>query len=192
MSAPALAKYIQGQGAVSADGLNTFQQTCDNFAQLRSFTGASGMQVFVRGKTTAGDGLFGVFYWNATSAATDDNLTAIVPTSSVGSGAWLRLDTFDLTFRTYQYATPVTGSTVTLNPFTGSLLLNPAGTIAALTVVFPATPFDGEPLTIATTQTLTALTITSVKPLAYTPTTLAAGGMTTFRYGAAAALWLPA
>jgi hypothetical protein len=190
MSAPALTQYVQGQGSVSADNLNTFQQTCDNFAQLRAFTGASGMQVYARGQATAGDGLFGTFYWNATSAATDDNLTAIVPTSSVGTGAWLRLDTFDLTFRTYQYATPVTGSTVTFNPFTGVLSLNPAGTLAALTIVFPSAPFDGEPLIIATTQTITALTITSAKALATTPTTLAAGGKINLRYDAAAALWL--
>ena len=52
MSAPALTQYVQGQGAVSADGLNTFLQTCDTIAQLRSFIGTAGIQVYVRGTAT--------------------------------------------------------------------------------------------------------------------------------------------
>lgn len=61
-----------------------------------------------------------------------------------------------------QYATPLTATSVTVLPTTGTMLLDPAGTIAALTVVFPAATslIDGQILRIASSQTVTALTIT--------------------------------
>lgn len=89
MAAPALSKFLQGLGAVSADNLCTFQQTCDNFAQLRAFSGLPGIQVFVRGAVTIADGYQGVFYWNATTQATDNGQTTIKPTGSGPMGAWV-------------------------------------------------------------------------------------------------------
>ena len=40
---PSPAVSAQGQGAVSADLLNTFVQTVTNFAMLRNFTGLTSM-----------------------------------------------------------------------------------------------------------------------------------------------------
>ena len=102
MTAPQLTQFIQGQGAVNADALNTFEQTCDTYAQLAAFTGLSGMQVYMRGFVAAGDGGQGPFYWNATSTAADDGgVTTISPVGSVASGRWLRLPTNSPTLSTF-------------------------------------------------------------------------------------------
>lgn len=90
MAAPALSVYIQGQGQVSADQLNTFEQTCDNFAQLRSLVGLPGMQVFARGGAAIADGLQGVFYWQASNPGPDNGSTVIVPSGAL-LGAWVKL-----------------------------------------------------------------------------------------------------
>jgi len=92
MSAPQLTQYALGTAAVNADGLNTFEQGCDNFSQMRAFTGTAGMQLFARGQTSPGDQLGGVFYWNATSTATDDNLNVIQPSGNASAGRWIRIN----------------------------------------------------------------------------------------------------
>src|SRR5574337_226282 len=95
MAAPTLTQYNNGQGLVSADQLNTFQQTCDNLAQLRDLTGTVGMQVYVRGTVVPGDGGHGEFYWNVTATGPDDNSSVIVPSGNStilsSAGAWVRL-----------------------------------------------------------------------------------------------------
>jgi len=63
-----------------------------------------------------------------------------------------------------QVATPLTGETVTINAATTFLIINPAGTIAALTLNFP-TPNDGTLLTIVFTQIVTAITTTGATQL---------------------------
>lgn len=90
MAAPALTTYYQGLGQVSADGLNTMEQTCDTFAQLRTLVGLPGMQVFARGGLSIADGLQGVFYWQANNAGPDNGSTVIVPTGAL-LGAWVKL-----------------------------------------------------------------------------------------------------
>jgi hypothetical protein len=90
MSAPRLTQYVQGQGVVSGDQLNTFEQTCDNLVQLRALIGVKGMQVFTRGIAVPGDGGAGPFYWNTTALGPDDNLNVVVPQPGV-PGAWVRL-----------------------------------------------------------------------------------------------------
>lgn len=91
MSAPQLTKYQQGVTVGSADGFNTFQQSCDTFSQLRSFSGTQGMQVYARGRSAAGDGYQGDFYWKPTlTGVSDDNLNYIIP-DGVTLGGWVRL-----------------------------------------------------------------------------------------------------
>ena len=89
MSAPQLTVQVQGQTVVSADQLNTFEQTADNVSQLRAFVGTTGVQVDLRGYATPGDGGGGPFYW-ALGSATDNGTTIVVP-SGAASGYWLRL-----------------------------------------------------------------------------------------------------
>ena len=91
MSAPSLTQYVQGTTIVSGDGLNTMLQTCDNFSEMRSFIGTTGMQLYARGQSSVGDGYQGMFYWNASGSGTDDNINNIVP--SGGGGQWTRVPT---------------------------------------------------------------------------------------------------
>lgn len=62
----------------------------------------------------------------------------------------------------YQYAAPLTGASLTMTNLQRRLVLEPAGTIAALTVVFPtaASLIDGQLISLCSTQIVTALTIT--------------------------------
>lgn len=86
---PQLTQYVQGVTVISADGMNTFEQTCDTFDDLRAFSGATGQQIYTRGGAAAGDGLQGVFYWNSFGSGTDDGVNNIVP--AAGGGQWTRI-----------------------------------------------------------------------------------------------------
>lgn len=110
MSAPDLSAYIQGQGSVTADNLNTFEQTCDSVANLRAFIGLPGIQVYMRGFVDPGDGGQGEFYWNAGATGTDDGgVTTIVPSGSA-TGVWTRING-----GTNNSVTVVTGSSQTVS-----------------------------------------------------------------------------
>jgi hypothetical protein len=58
---------------------------------------------------------------------------------------------------------PLTGVSITLTAQTTKLAINPAGTIAAHTIVLPAATalLDGQTLEIGSTQIITALTVTA-------------------------------
>jgi hypothetical protein len=58
-----------------------------------------------------------------------------------------------------QYAAPLTGATVALAATTTNLIINPAGTIAELTITLPAAS-DGKKITISSSEIVTALTLT--------------------------------
>ena len=91
MAAPSNAVQYAGQAVVTADQLNTFVQTVYNYASLRNFPALSNMCVCVLGTTAPNDGGQGHFYYNASSTASDNNSTVIVPNGLTGSGGWLRL-----------------------------------------------------------------------------------------------------
>lgn len=59
-----------------------------------------------------------------------------------------------------QYATPTTGATVTVNP-NGYvvLILNPAGSLLALTITLSASPSDGDRVGISCSQAVTTVTM---------------------------------
>lgn len=86
----------------------------------------------------------------------------------------------------YAYFTPLTGTTVQCP--SGSLvaenvILDPAGTLATLTVALPTAPVDGLPIIISTTQAITALTLTtSTGTISNPPATLSAGQTIEFKY----------
>lgn len=98
--------------------------------------------------------------------------TVLIPTLLLGSGAT-------------QYSVPTTGGTVAVNANTTSVILDPAGTLATLTVTLPAATAltDGQRLRLASSQTITALTITagSGTTIAQNPTALTVS--TTGSYG---------
>lgn len=83
---------------------------------------------------------------------------------------------------------PTSGQTVTPSNLAGLLILEPAGTLATLTVNAPAGPVDNQAFTIFSTQTLTALTMAG-GTFVGAPTTLAANSAAHFRYSTATAKW---
>lgn len=88
-----------------------------------------------------------------------------------------------------QYETPTTGATVTVSA-TGhiKLIIDPAGTLATLTVTLPGTPQNNDMVQLGSSQIVTALTMnggTVVGAL----TTLAVGGFATYVYSSTAVKW---
>lgn len=89
-----------------------------------------------------------------------------------------------------QYVTPTTGSTVTVN---GNgyikLVINPAGSLVALTVTLPGSPSDGDTVNLSCTQAVTTLTMnggTIVGGLA----TLSIGSTATYIYNSDSSQWI--
>lgn len=68
-------------------------------------------------------------------------------------------DVAGIPFDFYGGATLVTGSTITMQ--TAQLVVNPTGTLAALTVNLPLNPVDGCCAEITSTQVLTSLTVSA-------------------------------
>jgi Collagen triple helix repeat (20 copies) len=76
------------------------------------------------------------------------------PTGSTGAtGA-----TGSQAIESIQYSAPATGNTVASNGAT-QLVIQPAGTLLALTITFPASPVNGQLFNIACTQIITTLTL---------------------------------
>jgi hypothetical protein len=91
----------------------------------------------------------------------------------------------------YSKQVPTTGFSITIANTVNSLILNPAGTLATGTVTMPATPQDGQTVTIASTQIVTALTVSANtgQTLSGTITTIAANGFATWQYVLADTNW---
>jgi hypothetical protein len=88
-----------------------------------------------------------------------------------------------------QYVAPTAGATVNVNNngYT-RLVLDPATTLATLTVTLPGSPQDGDTVEIATSQIITTLTLnggTIISAIA----TLALGGFATYLYNSTAGKW---
>jgi len=83
---------------------------------------------------------------------------------------------------------PTAGATV--NPVAGTdvLILRPAGALATLTVNVPSSPFNGQEITVVSTQTITTLTMGGGTIIG-APTTLAAGGYAAFVFNGANSEW---
>ncbi|GAB4052523.1 hypothetical protein [Spirosoma litoris] len=97
--------------------------------------------------------------------------------------------------------THVTGATKTLANADGpiQLIVNPAATLSALAVTFPATPFDGQVVTISAGGTMTTGTVvTALTVVANTgqgvleptaPGSTAAGKSVSYRYNLGLTKW---
>lgn len=99
-----------------------------------------------------------------------------------------------LTGATTQDAAPLTGATVSMNAGVVKLLLDPAGTIATLTVNLPLATglVDGQEAQITSSQTVTALTVTpgTGATLVPTITTVSASSPVNLVWHAATAKWV--
>lgn len=90
---------------------------------------------------------------------------------------------------TVQEVIPLTTNTVTISPSTTILIINPAGTLAALTLSMPTGSYDGQYLRITSRQILSVVTMSGATIVGTLTTIAAAGGFATFRYNLADALW---
>lgn len=89
-----------------------------------------------------------------------------------------------------QYTAPTTGSTVIVNANGHvKLLLNPAGTLATLTVTLPGSPSDGDMIQMGCSQIVTSLTMNGGTIIGGL-TTLAVGGAGTWIYSATGSNWI--
>lgn len=86
----------------------------------------------------------------ADTGSSTQPFTVLIPSSSLGAGP-------------YQYNAPLTGATIAVASPTRRLILEPAGTIATLTVTLPVstTLNDNQLFGLCTTQIVTALTVTA-------------------------------
>lgn len=87
-------------------------------------------------------------------------------------------------------AAPLTGTSINADG-AAKLMLNPAGTIATLTVLMPK-PTNGQTFAIYTTQTVTALTLTPYAGTTITPTvtTVTAAAPVKLIYNAGSKAWV--
>lgn len=94
----------------------------------------------------------------------------------------------------FTISVPTTGNTVVLTTGAQRTIINPAGTLALLTVTLPATPVNGQLVGFSFTQIITGLTInapggaTVVAP----PTSAAVDSNFRFLYQASSTSWFPA
>lgn len=90
-----------------------------------------------------------------------------------------------------QYVTPTTGATVTANN-NGYVVLfiNPAGSLLALTIAFPAVPQDGDRLQITSSQAVTTVTM-SGGTIIGALTSFVVGSKATFAYESTSTTWYP-
>lgn len=93
---------------------------------------------------------------------------------------------------TTQYSVPLTGDTVTANNSGNhTLIINPAGTLLALTLALNGAPSDGDYLTLASSQIVTGFTM-SGGTIVGALTSLTAAGFATFIYNSTASKWFRA
>ena len=89
-----------------------------------------------------------------------------------------------------QYAVPLTGTTVTATAADSWLIITPAGTLAALTLVLPAVRTAGQQVLVNCSQIITALTVSgSGTTVIGAPTSLTANGFFRLRYDAITNAW---
>jgi hypothetical protein len=90
----------------------------------------------------------------------------------------------------YNIQVVVTTQNLQLNNTDWHVILNPAGTIASLTVTLCISPFDGQIVNIRTSHIITTLSIvTGAGTIVGAPTTLALGAVTEGIYVAANTSW---
>ena len=90
-----------------------------------------------------------------------------------------------------QVATPTTGTSITIGNAIAALILKHTATIATLTIVLPASPVNGQRVSISTRSTVTTLTLNAnTGQTRYgNPTTITATTPVAFIYESATLSW---
>lgn len=89
---------------------------------------------------------------------------------------------------TIQHVAPATGATVNISTGKTVLAVDPAGTLATLTINLPSNPGDGKRVKIAASQVITSLTLGN-GTIVGAVTSLALGGFAQFVFVGAASKW---
>lgn len=119
MMIPELTVYQNGVNQVSGDQLNTFVQTANNVDSLRTLIGITNMEISLQGFTTPSDGGEGMFYWNPTGTAPDDNgVNNVVPNGAI-LGCWTRVGSTGQSSVVNSIDSP--GNTITFSSSTGAV-----------------------------------------------------------------------
>jgi hypothetical protein len=92
-----------------------------------------------------------------------------------------------------QYLAPSTTFNFTVNNQTSAVVWQPSGTISACNLVLPQNPVDGQVLSVSTTQTITAIAVSTSLPsgvdVSLVPTTMAANSQFSIIYYAVGNKW---
>ncbi|HJW41371.1 MAG TPA: hypothetical protein VJ476_09120 [Rhizomicrobium sp.] len=93
--------------------------------------------------------------------------------------------------KSYLYQAPTSGFAITAGSAVGRLILDPAGTLASGSITMPAAPKDGQILRLASSQTITALTLTpnTGQSIVGTLSSLTANGFAEYTYRGANTTW---
>ena len=93
----------------------------------------------------------------------------------------------------YDYQTPTTGYSYVFAAGTQVLVMNPAGTLAAVTITMPASPSDGMTITFSSTKQITALTLNgnTGQTIVGGVNSLAPYQVVSFIYRSASTTWFP-
>ncbi len=102
-----------------------------------------------------------------------------------------KIDGTNGVLQSYDYQTPTTGFSYTFASGITTLIMVPAGTLATGTITMPATPADGMTITFSSSQVITALTVNgnSGQSIVGAPTSMSAGGASTFVYRLSNTTW---
>jgi hypothetical protein len=93
---------------------------------------------------------------------------------------------------TYTVVAPVTGATVVMAIGQQRIIINPAGTLALLTVTLPAGPSNGQIAGMSFTQVITGLTVNAgTNTVTAPPTTAAVDSTFRFIYQTSSLKWFP-
>lgn len=86
--------------------------------------------------------------------------------------------------RSYSLQAPTSGASIVIQNNVSLLQINPSGALASLTITMPPNPLDGQVVAIASTQTITTLTLNANtgQRLLGAPTTLPANSAVEFRF----------
>jgi len=88
--------------------------------------------------------------------------TTVIGANTPEAGTFTQLvNTQNVATQGINYQTPSTGFSITLNNTDAVLILDPSGTLATGTITMPASPINGQNVSISSSQTITSLTVSA-------------------------------
>lgn len=180
----------QASATSAANAAATAQSTA-NTATTNATTASTAASA---AQTTANTGVTNAATAQAKANTSVQTVNSVTPTAgnivlATPTNGEARITALELS-RAVQYVTPTTGQTVVANG-AGALVINPAGTLVALTITFPASPVDGQAFEILSTQVVTTMTLGG-GTIASALTTIGVNGAARWKYSTSAASWLRA